>query len=52
MNVDYSAYEGMEITGRVVTTLSRGRVVIDDGEYQGSAGHGKFLARGLNQYLL
>ncbi len=52
MNVDYSAYEGLEITGRVVTTLSRGRVVIDDGTYQGSTGHGTFLARGLNQYLL
>ncbi len=52
MNVDYSAYEGMEITGRVVTTLSRGRVVIDDGAYQGSPGHGTFLPRGLNQYLL
>ena len=52
MNVDYSAYEGMEVTGRVVTTLSRGRVVIDDGHYQGSTGHGTFLARGLNQYLL
>ena len=25
MNVDYSAYEGMEITGQVVTTLSRGQ---------------------------
>ena len=52
MNVDYSAYEGLVITGRVATTLSRGRVVIDDGEYLGSAGHGTFLARGLNQYLL
>ena len=52
MNVDYSAYEGFEIRGRVVTTLSRGRVVIDDGEYLGSSGHGKFLARGLNQYLV
>jgi dihydropyrimidinase len=52
MNVDYSAYEGLEITGRVVTTLSRGRVVIDDGQYLGSTGHGTFLARGLNQYLL
>ena len=38
MNVDYSAYEGLELTGRVVTTLSRGRVVIEDGEYRGSAG--------------
>ena len=52
MNVDYSAYEGMEITGQVVTTLSRGRVVIGDGAYQGSPGHGAFLSRGLNQYLV
>jgi dihydropyrimidinase len=52
MNVDYSAFEGLEITGRVVTTLSRGRIVIDEGEYRGSPGHGTFLARGLNQYLL
>jgi dihydropyrimidinase len=52
MNVDYSAYEGMAITGQVVTTLSRGRPVIDEGTYAGSAGHGKFLIRGLNQYLV
>jgi dihydropyrimidinase len=52
MNVDYSAYEGWELTGQVVTTLSRGSIVIDDGEYQGSSGHGTFLARGLNQYLV
>jgi dihydropyrimidinase len=52
MNVDYSAYEGMELTGKVVTTLSRGRPVIDEGAYAGSAGHGAFLARGLNQYLV
>jgi dihydropyrimidinase len=51
MNVDYSAYEGMRITGRVKTVLSRGRVVIDDGEYHGSAGHGRFLSRALSQYL-
>ena len=51
MNVDYSAYEGMEITGKVITTLVRGRLVIDDGQYTGSAGHGQFLSRSLNQYL-
>src|SRR6202522_1569219 len=32
MNIDYSAHEGLEITGRVVSTLSRGRVVIEDGQ--------------------
>src|ERR1039457_4944480 len=52
MNVDYSAYEGMQITGRVVTTLSRGRPVIEEGTYTGHTGHGTFLARGLNQYLV
>jgi dihydropyrimidinase len=52
MNVDYSAYEGWELTGQVVTTLSRGSIVIEDGEYKGTASHGTFLARGLNQYLV
>jgi len=51
MNVDYSAYEGMQVTGRVETTLSRGQVVVDAGEYRGRAGHGRFLERELCQYL-
>ncbi len=51
MNVDYSAYEGMPVTGQVAVVLSRGQVVIDDGEYHGRAGHGQFLSRGLSQYL-
>jgi dihydropyrimidinase len=52
MNVDYSAYEGMEITGKVDTVLSRGRVVVAGGQFHGGAGHGKFLNRELSQYLL
>jgi len=51
MAVDYSAYEGMQITGRVDTVLSRGRMVIDSGEYLGESGHGRFLSRALCQYL-
>ena len=51
MNVDYSAYEGIEVTGQVDTVLSRGRVVIDAGEYRGEPGHGRFLKRELCQYL-
>jgi dihydropyrimidinase len=51
MNVDYSAYEGLEITGRVDTVLSRGRVVVDNSGWHGVKGHGRFLARDLNQYL-
>jgi dihydropyrimidinase len=51
MNVDYSAYEGMRITGRVETVLSRGSLVIDNGSYVGSTGYGAFLSRDLSQYL-
>jgi dihydropyrimidinase len=46
MNVDYSAYEGKTIRGVVETVLSRGRVVIEDGEYKGKPGDGRFLKRG------
>jgi len=45
MNVDYSAYEGMKVKGVTKTVLSRGRVVIEDGEYVGKAGDGQFLKR-------
>jgi dihydropyrimidinase len=51
MNVDYSCYEGRTVTGAVKTVLSRGRVVVDAGEYRGSAGHGRFLKRDTCQYL-
>ncbi len=46
MNVDYSAYEGKTIKGVVETVLSRGRVVIEAGEFKGKAGDGQFLKRG------
>jgi dihydropyrimidinase len=52
MNVDYSAYEGMEVTGGVSTVLSRGQVVLEDGKFMGDKGHGVFVPRGLNGYLL
>ncbi|OLR94999.1 dihydropyrimidinase [Actinokineospora bangkokensis] len=52
MNVDYSAYEGLEITGAVETVLSRGAVVIAAGEFHGKPGHGRFLKRDLSQYLV
>jgi dihydropyrimidinase len=52
MNVDYSAYEGFEITGQVRTVLSRGEVVIEGGEYHGRTGHGQFLRRDQSQYLI
>ncbi|MBY8885893.1 dihydropyrimidinase [Streptomyces sp. PTM05] len=52
MNVDYSAYEGRRITGRVETVLSRGELVIEGREFVGRAGHGQYQPRGTCQYLL
>jgi dihydropyrimidinase len=52
MRVDYSAYEGTEVAGSVDTVISRGRVIISGGEYKGEAGHGRYLPRGENQYVV
>ncbi|WP_055585203.1 dihydropyrimidinase [Peterkaempfera griseoplana] len=51
MNVDYSAYEGKQITGRARTVLSRGTVVVDAGTWLGRAGHGRYQPRATCQYL-
>ncbi|EPH41972.1 dihydropyrimidinase [Streptomyces aurantiacus] len=51
MNVDYSAYEGKRVTGRVETVLSRGEPVIDSREFTGHAGHGVYTPRATCQYL-
>ena len=52
MNMDHSAWEGFEIDGHVDTVISRGLVVVDDHEYLGVKGRGKYLKRGLSQYLI
>jgi dihydropyrimidinase len=51
MNVDYSAYEGIPVRGRVATVLSRGELVVDNRCYTGRAGHGRYVPRGICQYL-
>jgi dihydropyrimidinase len=45
-NVDYSAYEGYTLHGWPVCTISRGEVIVRDGEFLGKPGRGKFLKRG------
>lgn len=52
MNMDYSAWEGTVINGKVDTVLSRGTVVVEGDRYVGVKGHGRYVARGLNQYLV
>ena len=43
--MDYTPYEGLEVTGWPETVLSRGVVVSDRGQITGLPGHGRFIAR-------
>jgi dihydropyrimidinase len=45
MRVDYSMFEGIQIKGVPKTVLSRGRRVIDAGQFVGRPGSGQFLRR-------
>lgn len=45
MNVDYSGYEGWELTGKVKTVLLRGKIAIDNGQCRIPRGYGKFIRR-------
>ncbi|MFL5772502.1 MAG: dihydropyrimidinase [Flavisolibacter sp.] len=45
MNVDYSAYEGWEVTGKVKQVFLRGKLAIDNGSCTIEKGYGKFIRR-------
>jgi len=51
-NIDYTAYDGMEIGGKVDTVLSRGKVVVENDAYTGTKGDGQYVKRGMNQFLV
>jgi dihydropyrimidinase len=42
--VDYTPYEGVEVTGWPTATIRRGTVVMRDGHVQAEAGSGRYLA--------
>jgi len=46
MNIDYNAYEGFKVKGFTETVLSRGKVIIENGNYVGRPGDGRFVKRG------
>ena len=51
MDVDYSCYEGLEVQGGSDVVLSRGKVIVENGEWLGKAGDGKFVKRERSQFL-
>jgi dihydropyrimidinase len=48
-NVDWTPYAGLDVTGWPVATLSRGQVLVENGQFFGQAGQGKFVERNLKQ---
>jgi dihydropyrimidinase len=45
MRVDYSMFEGIRVKGVAKVVLSRGRVIVENGEFKGRAGSGEFIKR-------
>ena len=45
MKVDYSPYEGRQVTGAPDVVLSRGRVIVEGNRFVGRAGDGSFIKR-------
>ncbi len=52
MNVDYSAYEGWELTGKCESVLLRGEVAVENGITQVQKGYGKFIKRGKSSLVV
>lgn len=44
-NVDYTAYEGFQLKGYPVLTMSRGEIIAEGNEFVGQKGRGRFLKR-------
>lgn len=51
-NVDYSLFEGREVTGKVEKVFLRGRLIVDGDEWHGRAGMGQYLKRGASGRIL
>jgi dihydropyrimidinase len=50
MNLDYNAFEGMEVEGRPSVVTVRGKVAVRDGQFVGESTRGKFLQREPNHF--
>ena len=51
-NVDYSLFEGREVTGKVKKVFSRGQLIVNGDEWLGRAGMGQYLKRSASGQLI
>ena len=49
---DYSIWEGWEVEGWPTTTILRGKVVVENGEFHGTLGEGQFIPRKIGGDIL
>jgi len=47
MNVDYNLFEGLKVKGVPSIVFSAGRLLVEDGEFKGETGAGRFIKRDL-----
>lgn len=45
MRTDFSPYEGWTVTGKPMVTLSRGEIIVQNGEFTAEEGRGRYLFR-------
>jgi dihydropyrimidinase len=45
MRVDYSMFEGFEVMGNARVVLSRGEILVENGQFHGRPGRGRYLRR-------
>lgn len=51
-NIDYCLHGSMKIKGYPIMTLSKGRVIVENGKFYGEKGGGEFVRRSINpEYL-
>lgn len=50
-NVDYTPFEGFDLEGYPIMTISRGEIVAENGKYVGKDGRGQFIKRGKGQII-
>lgn len=51
-NISYCLHEGMKVKGYPVMTIFRGSVIVDNGQFKGEKGAGRFIRRKINPSYL
>jgi len=51
-NIDYCLHQGMKIKGYPVMTVSRGKVIVENGNFYGERGAGQFIKRKIDPQIL